>query len=380
MDWIRENKVLGTILIMIVVVAIVLAGLMVQSWMSLSASQTELEEINGTLATIQKRPLYPSAENVEEKSGLVGGYADAVNLLGSTLLTLQEATPVKPLSETEFQAKLKNNINQIKDEAAKSAVKSGGMSLPPGEFDFGFNYRSSLPRNAEAATELGHYLDAATAIMSLMVSAGAESVDSFQRSELAIEKGPPPPPKPEPEKKSKASKKKSKSGTAPVKQVEVAKTVERRTVTVTATLDQGALQTIMNQLASVKDMPYYTVVRQLRVENTKQEGPLKNALSVIPQDAAPVSEIPTPETTVPTPDASTAPADAAAPAAGTATTAKPAVPPGPAPIVLPSSQPVTAPKPAPPDSQVVFGDEKLKVFMEIDIVRFVAPKGETAAN
>jgi hypothetical protein len=378
MDWIRQNKVLGTILILIVVGALALTGLLVKTWSGLSASQTELEEINGTLATIQKKPLYPSAENVDEKAKLVGEYSEAVNLLGGTLLNLQEATPVKPLSETEFQAKLKTSLSQIKDEAAKSPVKSGGMSLPPGEFDFGFKYLSPLPRNAEAATELGGYLDAASAIMNLMITAGVESVDSFQRSELAIEKGPPPPPKPEPERKSKSSKKKSKTGVASVKQVEVAQVVERRTITLTATMDQGALQTVMNQLASVKDMPFYTVVRQFRVENTKQEGPLTTALSAISPNAAPVPEEPAPVTEPVAPVEPTPDATSIAPATGSA--AKPAAPTGPAPVVLPTSQPVVAPKPATSDSMVVFGDEKLKVFMEIDIVRFVAPKGEAAAD
>lgn len=385
MDWIKENKVLGTIVILIVAGALGLVALLVMSYLKLASSQEQLDTINGNLAAIQRMPLYPSEENVEEKGKLVGEYSDAVNLLGTTLLTLQDAdeVKVKPLTETEFQADLKKRIGAIKDKASKSLAKPGGMSLPPGEFDFGFNYTGSLPRNAEAATALGDYLAGVDAIAGLMIDAGVESIDSLQRSELAVEKGAPPP-KPEPvaSKSSKSGKKKDKGKAgAPKKQVEVAKVIERRTLTITATMDQGPLQMILNNLASVKSMPHYTVLRLHRVENMKQEGPLKSAMALpaapapepVPEAAAPA---PVPEAAAPAPPAPGAPAPAAP---GAPAGQKPAAPVVPA-VVLPTSQPVAGPKPQSPDSQVVFGDEKLKVYFEIDLVRFVTPAADTAAN
>lgn len=386
MDWIRENKVLGTIVVLIVAGALGLVALLVMSYLKLSSSQEELEGINSNLAAIQRMPLYPSKENVEEKTKLVGEYEDAVSLLGTTLLTLQNEVPVKSITETEFQADLKKRIAAIKEKAAKSAAKPGGMGLPAGEFDFGFNYTGTLPRNAEAATALGDYLAGVDAVAGLMIDAGVESIDSIQRSELAVEKGTPPP-KPEPvsKKPSKSSKKKDKGKNAtPKKQVEVAKVVERRTLTLTATMDQGALQTVLNQLASVKNMPHYAVLRLHRIENLKQEGPLKSAM-VLPPPPEPAT---TPEPTPAPADPASAPA-ATPPAPGAATPAapgapapagqKPAAPAVPA-FVMPTSQPVVAPKPQSPDSQVVFGDEKLKVYFEIDLVRFVTPAAETPAN
>lgn len=380
MDWIKENKVLGTIVILIVAGALGLVALLVMSYLKLASSQEQLDTINGNLAAIQRMPLYPSKENVEEKSQLVGEYGDAVNLLGTTLLTLQDAdeVKVKPMTETEFQADLKKRIGAIKDKASKSLVKPGGMSLPPGEFDFGFSYTGSLPRNAEAATALGDYLAGVDAVAGLMIDAGVESIDSIQRSELAVEKGAPPP-KPEPvaSKSSKSSKKKDKGKAgAPKKQVEVAKVVERRTLTITATMDQGPLQMILNHLASVKSMPHYTVLRLHRVENVKQEGPLKSAMA-LPAVSPPEPVQPGQEPAAPAPPA---PGGAPAPAApGAPAGQKPAAPAVPA-VVMPTSQPVAAAKPQPPDSQVVFGDEKLKVYFEIDLVRFVAPAADTASN
>jgi hypothetical protein len=385
MDWIRENKVLGTIVVLIVAGALGLVALLVMSYLKLSSSQEELEGINSNLAAIQRMPLYPSSENLEEKAKLVSEYEEAVNLLGTTLLTLQNEVPVTPMTETEFQADLKKRIAATKDKASKSPVKPGGMSLPPGEFDFGFSYTGTLPRNAEAATALGDYLAGVDAVACLMIDAGVESIDSIQRSELAVEKGVPPP-KPEPvvRKSTKPGKKDKGKGAAPKKQVEVAKVVERRTLTITATMDQGSLQTILNQLASVKNMPHYTVLRLHRVENMKQEGPLKSAM-VMPPAPTTVSE-PAPEPPVPA-DAPVA-VPATPPAVGTPAPAapgpapagqKPAAPVVPA-VVMPTSQPVVAPKPQSPDSQVVFGDEKLKVYFEIDLVRFVTPSAETAAN
>jgi hypothetical protein len=334
MDVIKENKTLAAILGVMVVGGLGLVALLVTSYLGFTSSMEQFETASNAVATLKGAKLFPSEENVKEKEASVVEYEQAVNTLGTVLLKLQQ--PVAPLSETEFQAKLKSGIARVKGAA-------GNATKLPKEFAFGFDtYTSSLPKSAQVATELGDYLAAVEAVTDLAIASGVASIDSIARSELQVEKGAPPPAPPPPTKKGGA---KSAAGKGTGKAVkEIAKVVERRTLTLTLTADQAPLQKLMNELASPSRMPYFTVVRQLRIENEKQEGPLRGSLSLAPP---PDAGLPAPTEPLPggTPDAAAAP----------------------------KVEVIEPAKPAAPDAQAVFGDEKLKIYLEIDIVRYLEP-------
>jgi hypothetical protein len=214
--------------------------------------------------------------------------------------------------------------------------------------------------------------------VNLMIESGVKSIDTFARTDLASEKGaPPPPPEPVSKKQDKSSKKKDKGDTkkkaAPTK--EIAKVVERRTLTVTMKADQAALQNVMNKLASSSQMPYFTIVRMLRVDNEKLEGPLRASVTA-PVSSPPIEEEPTdPNATPPPAEQPVAPA----PAAG-APPGAPGTPPAPGAVPVPVRELIEPAKPAPPDAVYVFGDELLRVYMEIDLVRFLEPAAEAKAE
>lgn len=366
MDSIRENKTLAAILGVMVAGGLGLAAWLYMNYSSYAASREQFETANSGLATLKGAKLFPSPENEAKKQAEADGYQAAVGRLSAALLILQPKNT--PMSGTEFQAKLEQRSQQTAE-----AAKAAGVKLPREKFGFGFDtYFGTLPK-PEATTELTSYLDSADQIVNMMIGSGIVSLDSFDRSELAVEKGAPPP-KPEPPKttasKPKKSKSKSKDGAKkgpPPK--EIAKAVERRTVKTTFTTDQGPLQKILNTLASPSKMPHFAVVRLLRVENEKQEGPPK----IIPVTAA--------ATPAPAPEPAPAPAPAAdsappAPADGAAAAAAAAG-------AQAAKREILEPaKPSTPDAVAVLGEEKLKVFLEIDIVRFVEPAStaEAAAN
>ena len=107
---------------------------------------------------------------------------------------------------------------------------------------------------------------------------------------------------------------------------------ERRQVTLTVRADQAGLQTLLSGFASPSDMPFFTVVRLLRIENEVQEGPLRVPI------AGPDINNPTP------------------------TTDKPGV------------------QPAHKDSKVVLGTEMLRAYIEIDLVKFLNPQTAAASR
>ena len=357
MDWMRENKTLAAIIGVMVAGGLGLAAVLVMSYFGFTTSLEEYQTVSNSVANAKGAKLFPSEENVTAKEAAVTEYEEAVGRLGTVLLALQQ--PIKPLSDTEFQARLKTRISEVRQQAANA------KTALPKDFAFGFDsYTSGLPRSGEAATQLADYLSAVDAIVSMIIESGATSIDSLERTELQIEKGTPPPP-PEPPKEIKKPSRSAKKSKATAKKAvppkEIAKVVERRQVTLKLTLDQGPLQFIMNKLASPSQMVHFTVVRQFRVENEKQEGPLRGSLKRLESS----SSTGTTETTT---DSVESPKPAEASPA-TATSASPAAP-----------QVIEPAKPASPDAQSVFGEESLKVYMEIDLVRFLEPKsGEDGA-
>jgi hypothetical protein len=186
------------------------------------------------------------------------------------------------------------------------------------------------------------------------MDSGVRSIESLSRSELTVEKEAPPPPKPTAVKKESTFGQKGKAkkkAVAPPK--EIAKVVERRELKLTFTADQKALQTLTNTLASASKMPYYTVLRITRIENEQQEGPLHSSAS-----AGGETPIGPSGNSIKIDSTPPAPTDGSAPAA-------PA-----------KAEVVEVEKPALADARAVLGGELLKVFFEIDLVRFVEPAPE----
>jgi hypothetical protein len=351
MDWIRENKTLASIMGVFLALAAALGFLVIKAWSTFGESNDRFVAANNSLATMKSANLYPSPENLEKKKTAVEDYEKKVTTLSKVLLSLQPTAD--PISETDFQAKLKVKIAELRTLA-------GQKTKLPAESSLGFaDYTSSLPKSAAIAQELSEYMDAAEAVARVFIDSGVESVDTFERSLLASEKAaetgakaaPPAP-------AGKASKGAAGKPVVPAKSV--AEMLERRTLTFTLTCDQGALQKVLNRLASPSQMPYFAAVRLLRVENEKNEGPLRAAVTLelnkakATEENTAAVEVPQEQVVIgadglPVPAAAeTAPKDA-----------------GPT-------------KPGVKDAVGVMGQEKLKVYLEIDLIKFVDPNKQVA--
>jgi hypothetical protein len=293
--------------------------------------------MNGKLKRAESAPLYPNAENLQKLETEVNAYSAEVSKLTKTLLHLQ--LPAEPIGLTEFQQAFKDTLSQ-----SKAAAEAAKVGLPK-DFALGFpRYASETPKSPEASRQLMDYVKAVDAIVQGAIKSGVASIDSLQRSELEVEKpDAPPPPPPTPAEAKRRARLKTSNKEAPPP-VQMAQVTERRTVTLGLTTDQEPLMNFMNLLADANAMPYFTVVRQFHVENEKQEGPPKNI------------QIPTNSSSEPK-DGPVASSVAAEPVEGEAPAA-------------PKVEIIEAPKAAAPDALAIMGHEKLKVHLEIDIVRF----------
>ncbi len=346
MDWIRENKTAATIIGVAFGGGLALSGLLYVAYTDYDKSLTGFNKLAGDIAIMEKASLYPSEANVKIKADGVAAYQVEVGELGQKLLDLQNLNKdpsAKEVTDTDFQAKLKQRILDTK-------AKAQATTALPKDFALGFDtYMGALPKSAQAAKELNDYLDGVDAVITAAIDSGAKSIESLSRSELEVEKGLPPPPRtpPPPKKAPKKTKGKAVARAEVKPAVEVAEVVEKRQIILRLKLDQGPLQRFINTLASPGKMPHFTVIRVLRVENEKQEGPLIGALEEKKEKEA-----------------------TSHPVAGEPTVA-----------VVPVGGPTTAPKaevirPATPeayDAFAVLGQESLTAYFEIDLVRFVEP-------
>ncbi|MCB1226068.1 MAG: Amuc_1100 family pilus-like protein [Verrucomicrobiales bacterium] len=336
MDWIRSNKQTATLLGVFLAAALVVGFFLFKAWSSYSEARERFDSANTSLAAMKSAALYPSPENLKKKQDAVKAYASEVNKLRVTLVKLQPKQ--EPITETDFQAKLKSRIAEVKKLA-------GNITKLPADFALGFgDYTGGLPSSAEVASELSLYLDAVDAIAQTVVEAKANAIDVLERSALPSENKdsadavPPPPP----------TAQSNNNAAAPG----VLPAVERRTVKLTLSLDQGALQTVLNRLASVKSMHFFTAVRLLRVENEKADGPLKSVVAMKAMNNAPEIPEEAPPSVVPGEEGA---------------------------AEAPKAKVIQAAKPGKEDSVAVLGQEKLKAYLEIDILRFTPIKSPAEA-
>ncbi len=164
-------------------------------------------------------------------------------------------------------------------------------------------------------------------LLELFMKSGASSVDLFERSKLPVETA---------QAANAGAMPGGNRGAVP------ASIVSKRQASVILTLDQGALQLLVSRLANPSEMPFFSSLRLMRIENQRTEGPLRSEV-VLPQ-------------------AADAGGDGDPNAGGVV-----AVAPGES---QPVSNEIKAPEPAAPDSVPVIGEEKLKVQLEIDFLRF----------
>ncbi len=322
MDWIRENKPLAAIIGVFLAISAGIGYMVFDAWTRFTASKETYQSLGVQIATLQSARLAPTEENVKKKQAAVEEYAASVNKLGGALLILQQ--PLKPVKDIEFQTDLKAKIAE-----ARKKAKVYKMTLPA-EFAFGFDeYTKSLPKSAEAAAELALYLDAMDELLNLFMKSGVSAVEQFERSSLPVEAAQAP--------AGGAARPGMNRAPAP------ASIVSSRQASVVLTADQGALQLVVSRLANPSEMPFFSSLRLVRIENQRSEGPVRSQVT-LPEDAPGLNE-----------------GDPSGGGGAAAVTAEGA----PA-----ASNELRPPDPAAPDSVPIIGEEKLKVRLDIDFLRF----------
>lgn len=312
-----------TWLTVFVVIAVLLIG--ASGFFAFSSSQKfanareNWDDKVGTINSLERKEIYPNKENVDKLTSEVEDYKRSVDELFKSLDQFQKKLNTD-LQNTEFQELVKQKVTSFRKFASDE-----GFEIDQDEgFELGFDaYSSSLP-TPRIVPILDYELNAIDRLLRKIITAGGDSMFLFSRDLIPGEVG------------------------GPERQEN--SVVHKYPVRLGIECSHKAFQEFMNSVSNDKENFY--IVRVIQVQNEMDEGPFKanNELDRIPtfvnretSEPAGIDRM----TDWGYPNASVADITLAAAEDG----------------FIPSGR----------DARVLMGQEKLRIFMVIDIVRFVDP-------
>src|SRR5438552_794918 len=113
MNWVQQNKKLASILGVMIVGGLALGAWLYMAWSDFSSAQADWDSMSQKTTAMENSKVYPSPGNVKALDQKITDYRDKFLTLRKVLLDPKLQQPVKPLSETEFQAKLKERAKAV---------------------------------------------------------------------------------------------------------------------------------------------------------------------------------------------------------------------------------------------------------------------------
>jgi hypothetical protein len=253
MNWFRENRWLGTFLIVFGVCVLVALYLLFSAKSGFEAATNQFNEAATERNRLEHLDPFPSEANFQKMQQFLQGYRTALDQWKGELKkqTLEET----PLAPNEFQTRLRQASNAAADKAKVNKVKL------PDDFHLGFDeYTAALPVTADAAKLLGQELAQIDLLVSILLDARVDAITDFKRMQLPEEKGANPLPTP-------AGRKPAGPGagaTGP-------KMLERSIVDLAFTSSPSAMRKVLNQVATANQQ--FFIIRSLYVKNEQEKGP-----------------------------------------------------------------------------------------------------------
>ena len=253
MNWFRENRFLGTFLV--VVGGCTLAAL----WFLLSArsawddAMIDFNQAAAELNRLERLAPYPSDANLHQMKAQADDYAAALMKLKDELRT--RVLPPAPMAPNEFQSHLRLAMTAMTDKSRAKKIRL------PDKFYLGFDEFTSVLPNEAAAPLLGQELAQIEWLLDTLFEAGVDALTSFRRTPLPEEHGTVTPVS-------------RKSGAVPLADP---KLLERNVLEATFVSAPAAARKVLNQIAGTNQ--HFFIVRLWHVRNEKDRGPPRDVSS-----------------------------------------------------------------------------------------------------
>jgi hypothetical protein len=273
MTWFRQNRALGTLLIIFGISALFSVVLLYWTSNKWIAARNEFSKAAAERARLESLDPFPNDANYEKMKVHIANYSVALDKFKDELK--KEMVEEVPLAPNEFQTRLRQASIVTLNRARANNVKL------PDNFRLGFDeFATALPK-ATLAPLLGQELSQVQMLINILLDAKIDSVTSFHRNALTEEQESKPAPTPAP-----VGARSGRKG-APVQKGKPAepKLLERNIVDLTFKAAPSAARKVLNEI-SISSGQFY-IIRYLYVHNEKDKGPSREKSA---QPAPPASE------------------------------------------------------------------------------------------
>jgi hypothetical protein len=254
MNWFRENRFLGTFLVVFGVATLAAIWFFFSAKGDWDEASARFTNAASELNRLERLNPYPNPDNLRKMKAHSEDYASALAKLKDELKT--RAVPIAPMAPNEFQSHLRVAINAVTDKARANKVKL------PDKFYLGFDeFASALP-NESAAPLLGQELVQIEWLVNGLLDAHVESLSAFRRAPLREEKGATPLPTATPA-----------AGAKPAANAE--NLFERNVIELTFVATPSAARKVINQIAAANQ--HFCIIRLLHAKDDKDKGPPREA-------------------------------------------------------------------------------------------------------
>ncbi len=272
MNWFRENRWLGTFLIVCGVSALLALYLLFKAKSNFEEAFGHFNDAATERNRLQHLDPFPNEANYQQLKVHFENYNAALNKLKDELKA--QMRPIDPLAPNEFQSRLRQAITAVSEKARGNKVKL------PDNFHVGFDeFTAALPSTASAPL-LGQELAQAEVLMNILIDARVDAVTGFQRTSLPAETTAATTP---------AARKPA--GTA----ITNPKVIERNIVDLSFVAAPSAARKVLNEIGGSTQQ--FFIIRTLHVRNEQEKGPAReqNASSgAAPSGAAATATTATP--------------------------------------------------------------------------------------
>ena len=181
MSWFKENKFLGGLLVVTILLAAIIIFLGMKAGTNLEEVQQQVAAKEAALKKDLSLNPYPTAQNAKDKeASLKAVLAKATEARGKLLAFLPEK--MENISGKDFATKLSDSVTRVTE------LFPGEKAIPSG-FYLGFKkYRGSQPK-AEATGLLSYQLDGMEYLLTQASEAGVKQIENLVRESIPQEDG-----------------------------------------------------------------------------------------------------------------------------------------------------------------------------------------------
>jgi len=261
MNWFRQNRALGTLLIVFGSCAVFAGILLYWRWAGWSDARQAFDQAATERSRLEHLDPFPNNTNNRKLQGYLDRYNAALDKFKDELK--KDVVPAAPLAPNEFQSRLRQAAVATLNRAQTNNVKL------PDKFELGFDeFTTSLP-DTTVAPLLGQELSQVQMLINILLDAKVDSVTSFHRAPLPQEHPASSIPTPSPAAKRTAAATKTSTPASTL--------VQRNVVDLTFKASPAAARKVLNEIANSTGQLF--IIRTLYVHNEKDKGPPRQRTS-----------------------------------------------------------------------------------------------------